>query len=161
MKNNQKSNVIPREFKKIVIRALFKTNATEAGDMCEITKNEHGYILLNTRTSLRFSISPNAIRNACFAEIVRIEKDGDKYALIMWARDCGTDEGVWVGTLADAHRYAKMYLSEGWETVVCFEREKEKIAFIEGKPIRLQEIWNDRYCAVVMAKTLKDMKIIA
>lgn len=58
----------------------------------------------------------------------------EKYLLIKYCWECGTDDGSDHHTKKEAETAARRYLREGWETVACINTEAKRIEFVFGEP---------------------------
>ena len=67
------NNTIPRKFKLITGKMLIATNASNVNDIVEITKNDNGYTLINTRTKETFQCFISMIRNKDVFELISIQ----------------------------------------------------------------------------------------
>lgn len=68
------NNRIPRKFYGIHGEMLINTSHASAGDVLHITKNNYGYLALNTRTGIYAYMFPSMIRNADIFKITEIVK---------------------------------------------------------------------------------------
>lgn len=69
-----KKNKIPRHFYGIKAEILIDTTGGKAGDVWNITKNDSGYLGLNTRTQKYFYLFPSLIRNCESCKVLEIIK---------------------------------------------------------------------------------------
>lgn len=67
-------NKIPRNFYGIKAKILIDTSGGKAGDVWNISKNDSGYLGLNTRTQKFFYLFPAMIRDGNICEIIEIIK---------------------------------------------------------------------------------------
>ena len=66
-------NRIPRKFNRITGTVNISTSYTEPGDVIHITKNDGGYLGLNTRTGKHAYYFPAMLRNAEIFSILEVE----------------------------------------------------------------------------------------
>ncbi len=66
-------NRIPRKFNRITGIVNITTSHTRPGDVIRITKNENGYLGLNTRTGQHAYYFPSMLRNAEIFSIMEVE----------------------------------------------------------------------------------------
>jgi len=65
-------NRIPRKFSAIVGKMLIATSATKPSDVIHITKNDFGYLGLNTNTGKYAYYFPSMLRNAEIFEMLEV-----------------------------------------------------------------------------------------
>lgn len=57
------NNIIPRNFKKLIVKMNIKTNTNDIGDILHISKNEYNdYIATNIKTGEKASVFINMLR---------------------------------------------------------------------------------------------------
>lgn len=78
-----------------------------------------------------------------------------KYLLVGYSRDCGIDDKTDHTNKRDAMKYAKRYLQDGEETVVCINTRIPRVEFVIGDTWRDVYAWFSPKCAEILRRNAR------